>query len=240
MPKRKRSYKKARRRTRRRISRYSRVSKPAVRSMIRRALRPHKRVIRLVNSRIKAGLNSVLSYYNLSLINTATPVFHTQPEDVAPRIAKHVKMNLDCLVETGTENEGVAITCYVVSAKNNTPDDFFDGASGGLVWGSAGTSYQTVEGQAFINPEYFNIHLRKTIFFPPHPPGYTAESKLSRRFTFSFRPNKIIRNNTGSFEDLICPQKPSDNYWLVFFNNNSSADLEFPYATFNCLNTYVS
>lgn len=239
MPKRKRYSKKGRRRVKRRYSR-SKATKKQVRTMIRRALKPHTRMIRLVNSRISSGLDQVLSYYNLSLISTASKVFYTQPEDVQPRVAKHVKMNLDVLVETGTENDGVTITVYILSAKNNTPDDFFDGGSGGLVWGAAGTSYQTVEGQAFINPEYFNIHYRKTLFFPPHAPGDTAQAKLSRRFTFNMRPNKLIRNNTGSFEDLVCPQKPSDNYWLVFFNNNVSADLEFPYATFNCLNTYVA
>lgn len=238
MPKRQRTYKKARRRTRRRTRRYSRISKPAVRSMIRRALRPHTNVIRLTNSRITQGLTANAVVYNLTLISAATKVFATQPMDIVPRHVKHVKMNLDVLVSTGTENDGVTVTAYIVSLKNNTNDEFFNATTGGIT-SPVDTTYTIVDGQAYVNPEYYTIHKRVKLFFPPHAGDDTGHANLHRRFTWNHRPNTLIRNVTGRFEQLVCPNLPSQNYYLIMFNNNSGTDLEFPTVTFHCLNTYV-
>lgn len=239
MPYRKRVPKKTRKRPYRYKRRYKRVSKPIVRSMIRRALKPHTNVIRLQNSRIGQGLSANAMVYNLTLISAATKVFATQPTDVIPRTVKHVKMNLDVLVETGTENDGVTITAYIVSLKNNTNDEFFDGTTGGIT-SPVDTTYTTVEGQAYVNPEFYNIHKRVKLYFAPHAVGATAHEGLHKRFTWNHRPNKLIKNVTGRFEQLVCPNLPSQNYYLIMFNNNSSADLEYPTVTFHCLNTYVS
>jgi len=236
MPKRKRTRKYSKRRYKRRGT-----LKKTIKAVVRKAIKPVQSVIRLQQAKADQTITASVNYFNLSLISGMTAIFNTLPTDVDPRSAKHVKLNLDVLIEAATENDGCTITAYIVSIKANTPDNFFDANTGALQLGPNGTTFSEQAGMAYVNPEYFNIHMRKRMYFAPRPVGEDQSIGTNfRRFTWNFKPNMMIRNNAGRFDSLVCPQKPTQNYYLMVFNNNSGQDFEWPTVTYHVLNTYIA
>lgn len=242
MPKRPRTYKKARRRTRRRTRRYSRISKPVVRQMIRKAVKPLTRVTRLHLYGDALALQANYNIYNLTLIANADRVFNTVAQDHESRRCKHTSLRLDCLIQCNTENDGTTLTAYIVSPKANAEDAFFDSASGGLTLGASGTSFQTMSGQAYLNPDYFKIYMRKKLFFAPTGAADVRNTNVMfKRFTFNMKPQWNLRNNgAAEWGDLVCPQLPHQNLYLLIFNDNQIIDAEWPTVSYTVLNTYVS
>lgn len=240
MPYRKKSRKT--RKPRRRIYRRRKTTQAKVKAMIRHALKPHQRIMRLHNYGNQIAISANYYITNLTKIAAADRVFNSIAAAEESRNAKHVSMRLDVILQAYTETDGTSITCYIVSPKANTEDSFFDGGSGGLTLGASGTTYQTMSGQAYVNPEYFKIYMRKKVFFPPTGAADVRNvNTMSKRFTFNMKCGWNIRNTTASsWGNLVCPNLPAHNVYLLVFNDNSLVDAEWPTVSYTVLNTYVS
>lgn len=238
MPKRKRTYTKARRRTRRRTGRYSRISKPAVRTMIKKALAPHTQTIRLFSPIPSTNISESFNGFQLNPIQNATRIFGTDSNDMHANQAKHVRMDVDFVIRRGSEHDGVQLTVYIVSPHNNCRDDLFDSNTGSLSL-IANRDYSITGGIAFVNPQTLKIHKRWKIGFPPGAQGEVVYP-MEKRKSFSFRPNNLIKNKGGDFSTLRCPYKPTHNYFMLIFNNNSAVDIEFPNIYGSIVNTYIA
>lgn len=236
MPKRKAYSKKGRRRVKRRYSR-AKATKKQVRTMIRKALKPHTEVIRKVLN-FDATISQTVNWFHLNPIQVSNNIFDTADNDQHQNQAKHVRIDMDFLLEAASENDGVTFTMYLVSPKNTAQDVMFDGATGQLNIAQA-EHYSYHSGVAFVNPDCWTIHRRWSAFFPPHAVGEVSKT-LFKRKRVTIRPNTFIKNIRGDFKDLVCPQKPSQNYYLLVFNNNSISDLESPQMKLVVLNTYIA
>lgn len=239
----KRYYKSRRKFSRKRKRRKSSVKK-IVKAIVRREIKPTQTILRVLTPHLPANLNLDFRAFHLNPISLTNwtnnrIIFGTGTNDTHRNQAKHVSLYADICLRAGSEDEGTNITAYIVSPKNGCKDSMFNSATGGLILVD-NQDYTVANGQAFVNPASFHIHMRKKILFPPRTDNADPTATLYRRFHWKMRPNHIIKNERGDFMDLPVPQRPSHNYYLILFNDNSFADAEYPTCEFNCLNTYIA
>lgn len=213
------------------------ASTKTVQKMIKRALRPHTEVIRKILN-FDTTVSANVSWFHLNPIAGSNNIFDTAANDMHQNQAKHVRMDIDFLLSATNENDGTIFTMYLVSPKTSSQDAMFDGTTGqiNLVQSEHYTYSNAI---AYVNTNSFTIHRRWTAFFQPHGVGQPDVS-LFKRKRLVIRPNTFIRNIKGDFGDLVCPQKPSQNYYLLVFTTNLVADLESPTVQMSVLNTYIA
>jgi len=233
MPKYKRT-----RKTYRRSSKRRKTLKKTINAVVRKAIKPTQTIVRKAHFVTATNLISNYAYFNLSPIAGATNVFGTGANDLHRNQAKHIKLQCDFTVRAGTEDEGANITVYLVSLRNDCKDALYD-TSSGLLAPIVNEDYQIANGAAFVNPRSFHIHRKWEILFPARSSAVDPRFNLYKRRSFTIRPNCLIKNERGDWSSLTLPQKPSHNYFLLAFNDNSGLDNEYPTLEFNCLNTYV-
>lgn len=235
MPKRRRSTKKTTYRRKRR-SRVATV--PTVRKIVKRALKPHTQVIRLLETINGNSVSTPFSGFHLNRIVDSVRIFGTGQEDMTNNQAKHVKMEIDLCLKCNTEDDGPTFTGYIVSPYDHLNDALFDGSTGNINL-VVNQHYVMHAGIAFVDPKKLKIHRRFKVHFPPQPAS-GAVGPLYKRKHFVFRPNCIVRNPRGNFGALTCSQKPSQNYYLLIFNDNGLGDLENPTIDATIMNTYIA
>lgn len=220
-------------------SRPRKVAKKTIRSIVRQELKPSQVVIRKQIFYAAHDLASNFVAYPLSSIYGANNLFGTTVNDLHRNQAKHVKMNLDFTIRSGDEKQGSDLTVYIVSLRDDVKDEIFDSTSGSLQ-PVLNEDYSIMNGSAYLNPRTFRIHKRYPIMFPAKNSVVDPRFNLQRRFYWTCSPNKLIRNERGDFNNLAMPHKPSHNYYVIVFNNNSILDGEAPTFEAHCLNTYIA
>lgn len=235
----------ARRRSRKTTKRRKRIygrrkaaSTKVVKTMIKKALAPHTQTIRLFSPIPSTNISESYQGFQLNPIQNSTRIFGTDANDMHANQAKHVRMDVDFVIRRGSEHDGVQLTVYIVSPHNNCRDDLFDSNTGSLSLLS-NQDYNITGGIAFVNPQTLKIHKRWKIGFPPGAQGEVVYP-MEKRKSFTFRPNNLIKNKGGDFSTLRCPYKPTHNYFMLIFNNNSAVDLEFPNIYGSVVNTYIA
>lgn len=218
--------------------------KKTVKAIVRREIKPTQTVLRLLTPVTPQNINLDFRALHLNPISLSQwpnnrLIFGTGADDTYRNQAKHVSMYADIVLRAGSENEGTNITLYIVSPKNDCKDTVFNSANGGLILVD-NEDYTVTNGQAFVNPGTFNIHMRKKILFPPRTDDADPSRTLYRRFHWKMRPNHMIKNERGNFMHLAVPPRPSHNYYLLAFNDNSFVDAEFPTMEMNVMNTYIA
>lgn len=166
-------------------------------------------------------------------LNVMSPLWGYNSSDVA-NVDKAYLNSKDVYVSIRQNNEPnlIRYTLFLVSLKDAGADSTtFDPATGALTL-TNGTHYTNiVSDQVRVSPRYFNIHaMRRFTMGYEGSAGPTADTHSERRFVFKLTPKqKLIQNPKGNVfanGSFLFPKDPSQNYWLLVFNDNAGADLE--------------
>jgi len=184
----------------------------------------------VVNSSLVTPYNQVLVS---GALNSMAPLWGYSTTDVNT-VDKAYLNSKDVYVSVRQNNEPnlIRYTMFVVSLKDQGADTTtFDPATGALTLAS-GTHYTNIiSDQVRISPRFFNIHaMRRFTMGYEGSAGPTADTQSERRFVFKIKPKtKLIENPKGNvFQNaaFTFPKDPSQNYWVLLFNDNAGADLE--------------
>ena len=194
-------------------------------------------------SQYAANENLTANYnvHNLSRIyNYCNPIFGSNAADLQD-VGKAYLNSKDIYVsiQQSSEPNLVKMTMYLCSLKDQgATTTLFDPASRQLVLSSGGVNYaQGADAtQAVLNPKAFTVHaVRRFTMGYEGAAGPAADTYSQRRFKFTIKPKqKMIENATGNVfnnSDFSSPIDPSQNYFLIVFNDNSLVDLEYPKIT---------
>lgn len=184
------------------------------------------------------NLTADYNQYNLSRIyNQCVPIFGTSPTEIS-EVNKAMLTSKDIFVSIRQNNEPnfTRMSMFLVSLKDQgATTTVFDPASRSLVLTSVsdytipGNSYENV----MINPKIFNVHAVKRFTMGVEgTAGPAADTYSQRRWKFTIKPKQsMIENPVGNvFNNSLfgSPIDPSQNYFLIIFNDNSIVDLEYP------------
>jgi len=186
---------------------------------------------------IPAGV-SILPLCNFS---AQTLIFGSAADDTTTNQCKYLSSGIDMIVDAAAETDTVNFTMFVVSLKDQATQAF--NPTTGLLTLTAGVHYSSLEGMAMVNKTYFNVHKVKRFATGNHgAASYVSsaldDSKLRMRTYFKIKPNMTVKNPTGDWKALVCPRDPSQNWYILFFNNDTDADA--PTLTMNQVSTYKS
>lgn len=180
------------------------------------------------------ALTSTVNIYRLSYgLNAVVPVWGYNNADIQ-QVDKAYLNRKDVMVSIRQSNEPnlIRYTMMVVSLKDQGADSTtFDPATGNLNL-TIGTHFTVLGADQYrVSPRFFNIHMvRRFTMGYEGSAGPTADTRSERRFNFSITPKqKLIQNPKGNVflnSAFTFPKDPSQNYFLLVFNDNSSADLE--------------
>ncbi|AYP28775.1 MAG: coat protein [Cressdnaviricota sp.] len=188
------------------------------------------------------SMQTQFNTYNISRLytvaggaQTTTPIFGTNQADLAD-VGKAYLNSKDVYISLRQNNEPnmIRYSMFIVSLKDQgTTTSVFDPATRQLVaLTSGGVHYvYNAADQVVLNPKTFTIHAtRRFTMGYEGSIGPTSDTYSEKRFKFTLKPRqKLITNATGNvFADATqtSPLDPSQNYFILIFNDNSSSDLE--------------
>lgn len=158
---------------------------------------------------------------------------------------KHINMKGDFIFTPNNEMSNVDLSVFVVTLKDEA-SALYDKSTGALTL-TEGLHYaindlQTDAGQTYLNPKCFNIHLTKRWIIGnnniasngPTGTGNTSVTGVKRR-ALTIKCNQMQYNPAGNVQSLKVSQDPSKQWYMLIFNNNSSADFEFPQVYYNII-----
>lgn len=240
---RKRMYKRSRgsKTTRRRFARRSSGIKK-----LARAVRKLQRDVNVKVQRLNLGntldftLSQDVTYVNLTNYSYQNRIFGTDADDLLNDSVRHVSTGVDCLFKANTEKDNINFTCFLVSCTDECSNMInFTNSSISL---TSGLHYYWLGGLAMVNKKYFKVHKVKRFttgnFGSPLTQSAAVGPVGQKRWYFKFRPNMVVKNKAGNWKDLACPLDPSQNYYLLMFNDNSVLDLENPSCIINFVSTF--
>jgi len=135
---------------------------------------------------------------------------------------------MDIRLTQENEADRIFYSMFVVSLKDQGGDvNTLDPASGQLVMtDSLHFTTLSTNGRVMLNPDFFNIHSYKR--FTMGGRAGDQSTPETRDLSFTIVPKqKMIRNPRGNIfgaTGLTFPKDPSQNYWMLLFNDDSFAD----------------
>jgi len=151
-------------------------------------------------------------------------------------------MDLRVTLENSINNEEntTGFTCFLVSLKDEIGTAFNSGTSDLTI--SQPDHYVIREGLALINKQIFNIHKMKRFTLSNYGTALTASAAQTQygtdyRWYWKLSPRRVIHNPYGDWKNLRSGFDPSKTYYVMIFNDNSSADLENPAFKYNVVHT---
>ena len=188
------------------------------------------------------NLNANFNQFNVSRLytvsgvsQTTVPIFGANQADLAD-VGKAYLNSKDIYVSIRQNNEPnlIRYSMFIVSLKDQgATTTVFDPLTRSLVGISAGGVHYVYNAadQVVLNPKVFTTHAtRRFTMGYEGSAGPSADTYSERRFKFTLKPRqKLITNSTGNlFADAAqtSPIDPSQNYFVIIFNDNSGGDLE--------------
>lgn len=187
-------------------------------------------------------LSSDVDVFKLSNYSAWNPIFGASANDAHGNSMIHKGFGLDMYLNSSTEPNPIQFTIFLVSLKDNCRAFAFNNTNGNLSLAS-GTDYYIQGGLVLLNKASFNIHSVKRCVLGNNGVGLgssTAQTQYGtdRRYYMKMRCNKkITTSGVGDWNNLACSQDPSDNYYLLIFNDNGILDAEWPRARINVVHT---
>lgn len=182
-----------------------------------------------------------LTYLNLCDFASQVGVFGTAANDLTGNKTKICSIDLDMYLTASSEKDTIGYTIFLVSLKDNIGSDFntYTGALGA----SINNHYIFYNGMAKLNTSVFKIHKSKRITMTNFgkaigDPTSKQQFGLDCRWNWKIRPNKIVKNAFGDWNTLHSSVDPSNQYYLLIFNDNSGVDFENPNIKLTQLNNY--
>lgn len=186
-------------------------------------------------------VSSDVNVFPLSRYSSWTPIFGAGANDAEANKCIHKSFGLDMYLNSNNETDTIQFTIFLVSLKDSMRGAAFNNTTGALSL-SAGIDYYIQNGLALLNKNNFNIHNVKRCVLGNNGVGLgssTAQNQYGtdRRYYMKMRCNKTIHNVAGDWKGLGCSQDPSDNYYLLIFNDNGILDAENPRVRINMVHT---
>jgi len=168
-----------------------------------------------------------------------TGIFGSEANDGQANKMIHKSMGIDMYFNSQSESDAINFTVMIVSLKDNFSG--FNNVSGNISLIN-NLDYHTQDALAMVNKKNFNIHFVKRFTLGNNGVGLgssTAQTQFGtdRRFYTKIRCNKSVVNAHGDWKSLGCSQDPSDNYYLLVFNDNEILDATYPRVRFNVVHT---
>lgn len=199
----------------------------------------------ITTSPVATGYNLTADYnvWNLSRLNPQSaysiPIFGKTGTEMSEVNKAYLNQkDIYVSIRQASEPNLVRMSMFLVSLKDQAATTtVFDPASRQLVLTPV-TDYVGLSEQVMLNPNMFTIHAsRRFTMGYEGAAGPTADTYSQRRFKFTIKPRqKLIENPVGNvFNNSIfaSPMDPSQNYFIIIFNDNASLDLEFPKVDIN-------
>lgn len=184
----------------------------------------------------EADFSVVQPFYQYHLnraMNTWSAIFGTSNTDIAEADKAMINSyKLDVRLTQSNEADRIFYSMFIVSLKDQAADSTTFGPGTGALTLADSTHYQTLgsEGRVLLNPKFFNIHHYKR--FTMGGRAGDQSTPETRDISFTVVPpknNNVIVNPRGNVfrnASFTFPKDPSQNYYLLLFNDDSGADLQ--------------
>jgi hypothetical protein len=187
------------------------------------------------------NLSSDVDIFKLSNYSSWTAIFGTQADDGTANAMVHKSFGMDMYLSASTETDRTNFTIFLVSLKDDARSGIFNNSNGNLSL-TGGIDYYNNAGFVLLNKKSFNIHSVKRCVLGNNGVGLgssTAQTQYGtdRRYYFKQRCNKKVVSAGGNWTGLGCSPDPSDNYYLLIFNDNGIFDATYPRVQLNIVHT---
>lgn len=184
-------------------------------------------------------LSGNLDIFPLCKFSNWAAIFGADANDVEANKCIHKSFGIDMRFESNSETDAINFTVFIVSLKDGMRG--FDNSSAALSL-SNNLDYHWQDALAMVNKKSFNIHYTKRFTLGNNGVGLgssTAQTQYGtdRRFYTRIRPNNTIENPRGDWKAMTCSPDPSDNYYLLVFNDNNILDATYPRVRANVVHT---
>lgn len=182
------------------------------------------------------GTNTYI--FPISQYSNWTRIFGTDADDESNHKALWRKSNFDFQINANGERNLIDYAFYLVSLTKLGMEELFTPSSGGLA-GPLGVSTLTNgvhfidggvgHGMTMLNRKYFNIHQAKRYRTGAVPSTLATDTNdLSKRWYLKMSHNSgkghTLQNPKGDWKAIPSPQLAAQNYYILIFNNDSTAD----------------
>jgi len=147
----------------------------------------------------------------------------------------HGQTTLDFVFDWGNENDNIDMTCFLVQLKG-LANDKYNKSTGALTLASP-IDYiipnSALANLVTLNPKMFNVLKTKRFRLGNNGVSIATSTAngpnvVSKKFRWSFNINKTIGSATGNVQQQLASQVPSNQYYVLMFNNNNVIDLQYP------------
>ena len=169
-------------------------------------------------------------YHIEDIMNSWTPIFGYDSADLQNVNKVYINSyNVDMRLRQDNEADLIYYSMFVVSLKDQAADSTtFDPATGQLTLAPNIHYYAGDNGRVLINTRFFNIHKYKRFYMG----GRTGDQSAPclRDLSFKLTPKKKLienpRGNVFGVSGLTFPKDPSQNHFILLFNDDAGADLQ--------------
>lgn len=170
-------------------------------------------------------------YHINNLTSLWTPLFGYDGSDVNQANKMYINSyKVDARLRQNSEADLIYYTAFIVSLKDQGADSTtFDPATGSLTLADS-VHYTTLgaQGKVMVSKNFFNIHAYKRFYMGGRAGDQSAP--VLRDLSFTIKPRqRLIQNPKGNIlgmSGLQFPKDPSQNYYLLLFNDDSGADVQ--------------
>lgn len=182
---------------------------------------------------------------NLSDFSGMLSTFGTSANDNEQNKIVHKSVGMDIRVSlentVNNEESTTGFTAFLVSLKDEC-GNVYNNLTGGLTL-TLGATHEIVQGMVLLNKKIFSIHKQKRFTLTNYNQALISPAAQSQygtdfRWYWKLPINKTIINPRGDWKQLGCALDPSKQYYLMIFNDNSTADFESPALTYVAVHTF--
>lgn len=185
-------------------------------------------------------------FYQVNLCNYGgmAPIFGSDADDDNDNKIIHKSFGMDLRVSLentiNNEENTIGFTTFLVSLRDAATPAF--NPTTGVLTLTANTHYYQTTGMTLLNKKFFKIHKIKRFTLTNYGTALTASAAQSQygsdcRWYWKMSPSALIQNPIGNWSALASALDPSKQYYLLVFNDNTSADGESPALTTNIVHT---
>jgi len=190
-----------------------------------------KITMQLADTNLDSVVQPYYQWHVNKLMNSWNPIFGSNTQDVINADKVYINnYKLDVRLSQETEADRIYYTAFLVSLKDQGGDvNTFDPATGSLTL-TPGIHYQTLStnGRVMINMKFFNIHSFKRFTMGGRPGDQSAPETRDLSFTIVPKQKLIVnpRGNVLQNAAFSFPKDPSQNYFMLLFNDDSATDFQ--------------
>lgn len=223
-------------------------NKPALSKRVARLENQNKKSVEWLNHRLSATTSIAQQYqYNLCNFGAMTPVFGTTTDDLTDNqilyhsFRSHIKVSLENA--TNNEEETTKFSCFLVSLKDIIPSSRFNNGTGVLSL-TADLDYTVNSGVVYLNPKIFNIHKRKLFTLTNYGTALGTSAGQSQygtclEWNWDMKIKKQIKSGQGNIFGLASALDPTKQYYMLFFSDNQTGDLESPTVKVDSIHNFI-